>query len=81
MLMHYFPLVILYYHDVAAALTSVGIDPYVVSYIDRHGRISLALDIMEEFRAVFVDRFVLTLINLRQITKQDFKRKESNAVF
>ena len=35
---------------------------------------------MEEFRAVFVDRFVLTLINLRQITKQDFKKKESNAI-
>lgn len=68
-------------HDVAAALTSVGIDPYVgFLHTDRPGRISLALDIMEEFRAVFVDRFVLTLINLRQITKQDFKKKESNAI-
>ena len=32
---------------------------------DRPGRISLALDMMEELRAVMADRFVLTLINRR----------------
>ena len=30
---------------------------------DRPGRISLALDLMEELRAVCADRFVLSLIN------------------
>lgn len=68
-------------HDVAAALHSVGLDPYVGFYhTDRPGRISLALDIMEEFRAVLVDRFVLTLINLKQINKSHFLQKESNSI-
>lgn len=67
--------------EIEAALISVGLDPYVgFLHTDRPGRISLALDIMEEFRAVFVDRFVLTLINLRQITKKDFIKKESGAI-
>lgn len=68
-------------HDIEAALTSVGLDPYVgFFHTDRPGRISLALDLMEEFRAVFVDRFALTLINLKQITSQDFIKKESGAI-
>ena len=51
-------------HDVAAALESVGLDPYVgFLHTDRPGRMSLALDMMEEFRSVLADRFVLTLIN------------------
>jgi CRISPR-associated protein Cas1 len=68
-------------HDIEAALLSVGLDPYVgFFHTDRPGRISLALDIMEEFRAVFVDRFVLTLINLRQINASDFIKKESEGI-
>lgn len=68
-------------HDVASALYSVGLDPYVGFYhTDRPGRISLALDIMEEFRAILVDRFVITLINLRQINKSHFIYKESNSI-
>jgi CRISPR-associated protein Cas1 len=68
-------------HDVEAALMSVGIDPYVgFFHTDRPGRISLALDMMEEFRAVLVDRFVITLINLQQIHKEDFLYKESDTV-
>jgi CRISPR-associated protein Cas1 len=67
--------------EIEAALISVGLDPYVgFLHTDRPGRISLALDIIEEFRAAFVDRFVLTLINLRQITKKDFIKKESGAI-
>ena len=68
-------------HDVEAALMSVGIDPYVgFFHTDRPGRISLALDIMEELRSVYVDRFVLTLINLRQIKADDFLHKESEGI-
>lgn len=52
-----------------AALEAVGLDPYVgFFYIDRPGRMSLALDLMEEFRSVMVDRFVLTLINKKIMT-------------
>jgi len=68
-------------HDIEASLLSVGIDPYVgFLHTDRPGRISLALDIMEELRATIVDRFVLTLINLRQINEKHFIYKENSAV-
>jgi len=59
--------------EVAAALESVGLDPYVgFLHTLRPGRASLALDLMEEMRAYLGDRFVLSLINRRQITSHDF---------
>lgn len=68
-------------HDVSAALSSVGLDPYVgFMHRDRPGRISLALDLMEELRSVLADRFVLTLINKRQIKGGGFSQNESGAV-
>ena len=60
-------------HDTAAALESVGLDPYVgFLHTLRPGRISLALDMMEEFRAYLGDRLVLSLINRKQVTAKDF---------
>lgn len=60
-------------NDVSAALETVGLDPYVgFLHSIRPGRTSLALDMMEEFRAYLGDRFVLSLINKRQITSKDF---------
>ena len=60
-------------NDVTSALESVGLDPYVGFFHTlRPGRTSLALDMAEELRAYMGDRFVLSLINRRQITKQDF---------
>jgi CRISPR-associated protein Cas1 len=68
-------------NDVAAALESVGLDPYVGFFHTlRPGRTSLALDLMEEFRAYLGDRFVLSLINRRQITRQDFKAQSEDCV-
>lgn len=67
--------------DCAAALESVGLDSYVgFLHQDRPGRTSLALDLLEEFRAVMVDRFVLTLINRKQVSAADFLYKENGAV-
>ena len=68
-------------HDCASALESVGLDAYV-GYLhrDRPGRESLALDLMEELRPCFADRFVLTLVNNRMIKPSDFRRQESGAV-
>lgn len=66
---------------VASALETVGLDPYVgFLHTDRPGRISLALDIMEELRPVLADRFVLTLINKKMVTGKDFTKKEDGAV-
>lgn len=68
-------------HDVAAALETVGLDPYVgFMHRDRPGRISLALDLMEEFRSVYADRFVISLINKRKINGSGFTKKENGAV-
>lgn len=68
-------------NDVAAALEGVGLDAYVgFLHRDRPGRASLALDVMEELRGVFADRFVLSLINKKVVSKEDFLRKENGAV-
>jgi len=64
-----------------SALLSVGIDPYVgFLHKDRPGRKSLALDLMEDLRSVFADRFVLSLINNKVIKENDFTVQESGAV-
>ena len=66
----------------AAALQQAGLDPYVgFLHCDRPGRISLALDLMEEFRGLFCDRLALTMINTRIISPKDFDCKENGAVF
>lgn len=64
-----------------SALESVGLDPYVgFMHTDRPGRASLALDLMEEFRSVWADRFVLGLINKKIVTPDGFRKKENGAV-
>jgi CRISP-associated protein Cas1 len=68
-------------HDCASALESVGLDSYVgFIHSDRPGRESLALDLMEELRSVYADRFVLTLINNRRLTPKHFAITETGAV-
>lgn len=68
-------------NDCASALESVGLDSYVgFMHRDRPGRNSLALDLMEELRSCFADRFVLTAINNRIIQAVDFDKTESGAV-
>lgn len=50
-----------------------GLDPYLgVFHAPRHGRKSLALDILEPFRPV-VDQLVIRLVNLRQLGPRDFE--------
>lgn len=68
-------------HDTAAALETVGLDPYVgFMHRDRPGRISLALDLMEELRCVYADRFVISLINKKVVNFNGFTQKEDGAV-
>lgn len=67
--------------DCAAALEGVGLDPYVgFLHTSRPGRTSLALDLMEELRTAFADRFVLTCINQKTILSKHCIRQESGAV-
>ena len=59
--------------DCFSALCTVGFDPYFGFYhASRHGKPSLALDLMEEFRAVIADSVVLTLINNGMLRPRDF---------
>ena len=68
-------------HDVSSALESVGLDPYVgFLHRDRPGRTSLSLDLMEEFRSVIADRFVLSIINKKQVKATGFTEKENGAI-
>ncbi|TDQ37161.1 type I-C CRISPR-associated endonuclease Cas1c [Aureibacillus halotolerans] len=68
-------------NDMAAALETVGLDAYVgFLHRDRPGRASLALDVMEELRGVYADKFVLSLINRKEMTADDFVKKENGAV-
>lgn len=67
--------------DCAAALQSVGLDPYVgFLHRPRPGRRSLALDLMEELRAVYADRFVLSCINQKVLTAKHFEKQENGAI-
>lgn len=64
-----------------SALESVGFDPFVgFMHTDRPGRRSLSLDLMEELRSVFADRFVLSLINKRIVSPDGFVHREDGAV-
>jgi CRISPR-associated protein Cas1 len=59
--------------DCFSAICAVGFDPYQGFYhTGRHGRPSLALDLMEEFRPVIADSVVLTLINNGMLVDADF---------
>ncbi len=59
--------------DCFSALCTVGFDPYCgFFHVGRHGKPSLALDLMEEFRAIIADSVVLTLLNNESLTADDF---------
>ncbi len=59
--------------DCFSALCTVGFDPYLgFFHAGRHGKPSLALDLMEEFRAIIADSVVLTLVNNGSLSPTDF---------
>lgn len=66
--------------EIRSSLEAVGLDP-AAGYLHtlRPGRPSLALDLLEEFRAPLCDRFVLSLFNKKQLTAKEFER-DSQAV-
>lgn len=71
---------VLLYQDCIAACAGIGLDP-AVGYLhaDRPGRLSLALDLMEELRAPVVDRLVVALINRGQVGPGDFFTEPTGA--
>jgi CRISPR-associated protein Cas1 len=59
--------------EIQSLLDGIGFDPYLGYYhASKYGRPSLALDLLEEFRHSFVDRFALNLFNQHIFAKEDF---------
>lgn len=68
-------------NDLRSAMETTGLDPQVgFLHRLRPGRPSLALDLMEEFRAYIADRVALNLINLKQVNKNDFEIRETGEI-
>jgi CRISPR-associated protein Cas1 len=60
--------------ECTVALLAVGLDPHWGFFHQpRHGRPALALDLMEEFRAVVADSAVISAINTGMIGGDDFE--------
>ena len=66
--------------EVVSALETVGLDPYSgFMHTLRAGRPSLALDMVEELRGI-VERFVLNIVNMKILSKDDFLKKEGGSI-
>jgi CRISP-associated protein Cas1 len=64
------------YAQCLRAINQTQLNP-TISYLHEPGdrRYSLALDLAEIFKPIFVDRVIFKLINRREIKKEDFDRK------
>lgn len=59
--------------EIMAAAVMVGFDPYIgLFHRPRFGRPALVLDLAEEFRPLAADSTTITLINNRQLGRDDF---------
>jgi len=60
-------------YAIMTALEAVGLDPYLgFFHAEKYGRPALALDLVEEFRAPFVDSLVMRVINWQMLKPEDF---------
>ncbi|MCC7495843.1 MAG: CRISPR-associated endonuclease Cas1 [Fimbriimonadaceae bacterium] len=59
--------------ELTGALAALGLDPFL-GFLHRphRGRLSLALDLLEEFRTPVADRLTLHLVNHRRLGPRDF---------
>ncbi|WP_257326472.1 type I-C CRISPR-associated endonuclease Cas1c [Pseudoalteromonas rhizosphaerae] len=61
--------------EISGALQGVGLDPQIgFLHKERPGRNSLALDLLEEFRASIVDSITIKLFNNKQLSSKDFTK-------
>jgi CRISPR-associated protein Cas1 len=68
-------------NDCVSALEGVGLDPQLgILHSVRPGRPGLALDLVEEFRHIILDRLCLTLINRKQVTAAHFDVRPGESV-
>ncbi len=69
-------------NELQSLLDGIGFDPYIGFYhrLD-YGRPSLALDLLEEFRAALVDRLTTSLLNLGILTAKDFSQTPEGGLY
>ena len=68
-------------NEIQSLLDAIGFDPYLGFFhaLD-YGRPSLALDLLEEFRAALVDRMTASILNLGILKPDDFTRTAEGGV-
>ncbi len=69
-------------HALMTALEAAGLDPYLgFFHAEKYGRPALALDLVEEFRAPFVDSLVMVLVNRRMLQMDDFRPGREGGIY
>ena len=72
----------LLHNHVYAFANVVGFDPYCGYFHQpKHGHAALASDLMEEFRQIVVDGYVLSLINNNRVRPEDFEQTNKGIRF
>ena len=72
----------LLHNHVYAFTNVVGLDPYCGYFHQpKHGHAALASDLMEEFRQIIVDGYVLSLVNNNRIKPKDFEKTNNGIRF
>jgi len=68
--------------EIIGALESVGLDPQIgFLHTVRPGRPALALDLLEEFRPSYADRFVVGLFSRRRLSPSSFLQASGGACY
>ena len=72
----------LLHNHVYAFTNVVGLDPYCGYFHQpKHGHAALASDLMEEFRQIIVDGYVLSLVNNNRVRPEDFEQTDKGIRF
>ena len=72
----------LLHNHVYAFTNVVGLDPYCGYFHQpKHGHAALASDLMEEFRQITVDGYVLSLVNNNRVRPEDFQQTNKGIRF
>lgn len=69
-------------NEIRSLMVAHSLDPFLAFlHVVDYGRPSLALDLVEEFRHPFIDRFTLTLFNKKILTEADFRPVENEGIY
>ncbi len=72
----------LIFGEMQTALLEEGLDPHPALLHDlRPNHPALASDLVEPYRVLVADRFVLRVVNTRQVKPEDFERQSTGAVY